>query len=360
MFSPNFLEDLRSRIPVSAVVGRRVRLVKAGREMKGLSPFNKERTPSFFVNDQKQFWHDFSSGKHGDVFRFVMETEGRTFPQAVEEIAALAGVSLPETYCSAVTTPSAPVQVDTARAKALEREHEQEVIERRRKALQLWRRSLPAEETIVANYLQARGYCGRIPATVRYLPRNGSYPSALIAAYGMTHEVEARDHNRRWEAELAKPLPMPSPNDPRAVPWEPGPWLPDSSPDSTLHVADADVVGVHLIKLKPDGSDRLREDEAKITIGLDITMPVVLAAPNDGLGLAIAEGIEDALIAHQETGLGAWAACSAGRLPKLADHIPRYIESITVLVDDNTAGRTHSRELAARAHARGLEVLMVG
>jgi DNA primase len=95
-FPPQFLDELRSRLPVSDVVGRRVKLRKAGREWKGLSPFNKERTPSFFVNDQKGFYHDFSSGKHGDIFRFVMETEGVDFPEAVERLAGLAGVAVPK------------------------------------------------------------------------------------------------------------------------------------------------------------------------------------------------------------------------------------------------------------------------
>src|SRR6202049_755438 len=90
------LDELRARLAVSEVVGKRVRLKKAGREWKGLSPFNKERRPSFFVNDAKRFWHDFSSGKHGDIFTFVMETEGVTFPEAVERLAVLAGLSLPQ------------------------------------------------------------------------------------------------------------------------------------------------------------------------------------------------------------------------------------------------------------------------
>ena len=69
---------------------------KAGREWKGLSPFNKEKTASFFVNDQKQAWFDFSSGKNGNIFDFVMETEGVSFPEAVERLAAMAGVALPK------------------------------------------------------------------------------------------------------------------------------------------------------------------------------------------------------------------------------------------------------------------------
>ncbi|WP_230534153.1 DNA primase [Microvirga roseola] len=94
-YPPQILEEIRARLPVSAVVGKRVRLKKAGREWKGLSPFNAEKTPSFYVNDQKQFYHCFSSGKHGDIFTFLMETEGLSFPEAVERLAGEAGVPLP-------------------------------------------------------------------------------------------------------------------------------------------------------------------------------------------------------------------------------------------------------------------------
>jgi DNA primase len=94
-FPASFLDDLRARLPVSEVVGRRVALKKAGREWKGLSPFNKEKTPSFFVNDQKAAWFDFSSGKNGNIFDFVMQTEGVNFPEAVERLASMAGVPLP-------------------------------------------------------------------------------------------------------------------------------------------------------------------------------------------------------------------------------------------------------------------------
>ena len=94
-FTPQFLDDLRARLPVSEVVGRRVKLKRAGREWKGLSPFQQEKSPSFTVNDQKGFYHDFSSGKHGDIISFLMETEGVGFTEAVERLAAMAGVSLP-------------------------------------------------------------------------------------------------------------------------------------------------------------------------------------------------------------------------------------------------------------------------
>jgi len=94
-FTPQFLEEIRARLPVSEVVGKRVRLKKAGKEYKGLSPFQQEKTPSFTVNDQKGFYHDFSSGKHGNIFDFVMETEGVSFPEAVERLASMAGLAVP-------------------------------------------------------------------------------------------------------------------------------------------------------------------------------------------------------------------------------------------------------------------------
>jgi DNA primase len=95
-FSDSFLDEIRARLPVSTVVSRRVPLKRTGREWKGLSPFNKEKTPSFTVNDQKGFYHCFSSGKHGDIFGFVMETEGLSFPEAVERLAGDAGLQMPK------------------------------------------------------------------------------------------------------------------------------------------------------------------------------------------------------------------------------------------------------------------------
>jgi DNA primase len=94
-FSDSFLDEIRARLPVSQVVSRRVPLKRAGREWKGLSPFNREKTPSFTVNDQKGFYHCFSSSKHGDIFTFLMETEGLSFPEAVERLAGEAGVPMP-------------------------------------------------------------------------------------------------------------------------------------------------------------------------------------------------------------------------------------------------------------------------
>ena len=95
-FSPHLLDEIRARLPVSQVVGRKVALKRKGREYAGLSPFKVEKTPSFFVNDQKGFYHCFASGEHGDIFTFLMKTEGVSFPEAVERLAQEAGVALPK------------------------------------------------------------------------------------------------------------------------------------------------------------------------------------------------------------------------------------------------------------------------
>jgi DNA primase len=94
-FPPSLLDEIRTRLPVSQVVARKVALKRAGREMRGLSPFKQERTPSFFVNDHKGSWFDFSSGQNGDIFKFLMLTEGLSFPEAVERLAEEAGLPVP-------------------------------------------------------------------------------------------------------------------------------------------------------------------------------------------------------------------------------------------------------------------------
>lgn len=94
-FPPSFLDELRHRLPVSQVVGRHVRLVRAGREHKGCCPFHKEKTPSFTINDDKGFFHCFGCGAHGDVVGFAMRHGNLSFPEAVESLAAQAGLTVP-------------------------------------------------------------------------------------------------------------------------------------------------------------------------------------------------------------------------------------------------------------------------
>ena len=94
--SSRFLDDLRERIGLAGVVGKRVRLTKKGREHSGLCPFHKEKSPSFTVNEEKGFYHCFGCGAHGSAFDFVMETEGLDFREAVAQLASEVGMDVPQ------------------------------------------------------------------------------------------------------------------------------------------------------------------------------------------------------------------------------------------------------------------------
>ena len=94
-FPPQFLDELRARIRLSDLIGRRVKLTRRGREFVGLCPFHSEKTPSFTVSDDKGFFHCFGCGAHGDVIGFTMQGAHLSFPDAVAQLAAEAGLEVP-------------------------------------------------------------------------------------------------------------------------------------------------------------------------------------------------------------------------------------------------------------------------
>jgi DNA primase len=95
-FPPGFLDELRSRISLSGLIGRRVKLVRRGREFAGLCPFHHEKTPSFYVVEDKSFFHCFGCGAHGDVIGFAMRADNLDFVEAIEKLAGEAGLAVPQ------------------------------------------------------------------------------------------------------------------------------------------------------------------------------------------------------------------------------------------------------------------------
>ena len=93
--SPAFLDELRARTTLSAVIAPTVKLLRAGREWKACCPFHNEKTPSFTVNDDKGFYHCFGCGAHGDAIRFLTDNRGMPFMDAVKELAGKAGLDVP-------------------------------------------------------------------------------------------------------------------------------------------------------------------------------------------------------------------------------------------------------------------------
>jgi hypothetical protein len=179
---------------------------------------------------------------------------------------------------------------------------------RRNLARWLWDGAVPIRGTPGERYFRSRGVRCQLPNTLRFRPARGKHPPAVVAAFG--------------------------------VPSEPQPGI--------LDAGNLTVQEIHITRLRPDGLGKIDDDDgpSKIMIGPGQGMPIVLAPVNDIGGLAIAEGIEDAASIHQATGLGAWAAGCANRLPALARAVPQYVTSVTIVVDDDDAGRRYSRELA--------------
>ncbi len=207
---------------------------------------------------------------------------------------------------------SSPSRKVDGSAKAVEskrRKLGQEAVERdqdyaarqRLKARSLWKGREPIQGSPAETYLrEARRYRGRLPATLGFLParKRGHHP-ALIAAFGLPVELE------------------------------PG----------SLSIDEEQVQGVLLTLLRPDGTAKAGTGRDKIMVGPSRGFPIALAPMNDLLGLAIAEGIENAASIHEATGLGAWAAGSASRIPTMAKIVPDHCEFITVAADDDEPGR---------------------
>lgn len=200
------------------------------------------------------------------------------------------------------------------KAEAVERERS-DADDRLSKARWIWSKHQPIVGSIAERYLRkARGYGGdRLPATLGFLPARGEHGPAMVAAFGFPEEPEPGE----------------------------------------LYLDFGALRGIHVTRLLPDGSNRERGDKAKITIGLVRGTPIVLAPVNDLGGLAITEGIEDG-VAVLATGLGVWVAGAAGFMPALAEHVPAYVETVTIYSHDDQAGQAGARALAQALQARGL------
>ena len=97
-FGRELVEEIKLRLKVSDVVSKKVKLKPRGKEFVGLSPFSNEKTPSFTVSDEKEFFHCFSSGEHGSIFDFVMKTENLNFKDAVKKLAQEVGISVEDSF----------------------------------------------------------------------------------------------------------------------------------------------------------------------------------------------------------------------------------------------------------------------
>ena len=137
------------------------------------------------------------------------------------------------------------------------------------------------------------------------------------------------------------------------IPAEPEPGV--------LSIAEDEIRGVHVTRLKADGSGKAGTQRDKFMLGPSSGWPIVLAPPNDLLAISVTEGIEDGLISFLASGRGVWVAGAAGRMPSLADKLPNHIEGVTIFAHDDQAGQRGAKALAAAlSHRDNLEIFIEG
>lgn len=300
MIAPDEIANARSLSCVQIIIDHGHLLRRMGNELIGPCP-RCGGTDRFAISLRKNLWHCRGCQKGGDSIALTMHLDGVPFQAAVERL---------------IGPPAGNSQV-IPQSSVGSKHREKDDADRTRRAQALWRRRQPGGDSPGTRYLQVRGYCGPIPATLGYLPayRSEQHP-ALIAAFGSADERE----------------------------------------QDVLAIRNINVKAVHLTFLQPDGSGKADAKPNKIMIGPVAGSPIVLAPMNDALGLAITEGIEDGLSIYAATRLGVWTAGSASLMPHLANLVPDYTDAVTIVADDDRAGRLHAPVLAARLRARGIHV----
>jgi hypothetical protein len=294
------------------IARRGIRLQGRGSERVGPCPVcgGHDR---FSINIKKQLWNCRGCGHGGDVIALVLHLDGHSFGEAVRLLTGHA-------------PPQKPLGGQSEHAGYMDRAEHKEAAgglpsddEPKCKAASwLWSIRKPVSESNAPGlYLRKRGYEGTFPATLGYLPPDGKHPPAMIATFGFADEPE------------------------------PGIIRPPEL-----------VTGVHLTRLTPEGR-KAPEDKPKIMLGPMSGLPIVLAPVNDGLGLAITEGIEDGLSVFEETGLGVWAAGSAGNMSKIAAALPSYVECATIFAHRDE-GMRFAKEAARLIAAMGVEFHIKG
>jgi hypothetical protein len=257
----------------------------------------------FSINLRKQVWNCRGCARGGrDAVALAMHVAGVDFLNAVELLVG----TLPNFGATFQGNPAEPIRVrvrECERTKKLSSVH------------LLWGKREPLEGSIAERYLrEVRGLAGPFPPTLAFLPARAQHVPTMIGAYGLATETEP----------------------------------------ACIQIASGVITAVHLTRLLPDGSGKMPGPLCKITYGLPIGSPIVLAPPNDLLSFVITEGIEDGLSLHEATRLGGWVAGSAAYMPALADVVPDYIDFVTISGHPDETGVKNARELSSRLMARGI------
>lgn len=319
-FPQSFLDQVKGSFRLSDYIGRSLQLKRAGREFVALSPFVKEKTPSFCVNDEKAFFHDFASGKHGDIIDWLVEHEGLTFVDAVKRLAHEAGLEVPERDARARQADDRRQYLERILGEAQNYFQGEIRAERGRTAREyLYGRGLtdrdierfgigyaPDSKTGLRDLLLARGY---------------SYDDSLAA--GVLALPEGGHHMDRYRHRITFPI-----SDVAGRPISFG-----------ARALDPTARAKYL-----NGPDTELFDKGRNLYGLDISRRILAA----GVGpLLVAEGYLD-VIACLRAGIAACAPMGTSLTEAQLELMWRYHREPTLCFDGDSAGR--------RAAARAIDL----
>ncbi len=288
------VDELKSSVPMSSVVGRGEKLVRAGREWKCCCPFHAERTPSFTVNDAMGFGHCFGCGWHGDIIRFVMDRQSCGFREAYHRLA----------------NDDLPTWTPAERAKA-QAEQRLEDLAKEQDARQFYKESVPIAGSPGDTYFRARGITIAMTEFVRF----GMVPS--------WRNPDTGEWGRKRPAVIC------------------------GAQDAT-----GAVVGIQRIFFKND-DPRLGKKDCKLSLGTirGSALRLAPAAPC----IIMAEGPEDGLSIVQEgPGLPVWVPFGTSMMPQVV--FPPVVRQVIIAGQNNTAGKVAANKAAIALGERGLEV----
>ncbi len=180
--APDFLDEIRARVGLGDVIARHVPLKRAGRELSGLCPFHNEKTPSFTVSEEKGFFHCFGCGAHGDVIGFAMRQEGLSFPEAIERLAAEAGLEVPKATPAEREAAKRAASLHDAMERAC-RFFEAELQSPRGAAARSYLAGRGIDEAIAARF--RLGYAPDSRTALRNAVMDAEHPEALLVEAGL-------------------------------------------------------------------------------------------------------------------------------------------------------------------------------
>jgi DNA primase len=324
-FPPSFLDELRTRVSLAALIGRRVRLTKRGREYSGLCPFHNEKTPSFTVNEDKGFFHCFGCGAHGDAITFAMRGESLSFPEAVERLAGEAGLEVPR------ASPE-----EAARFK------EQATLRDATEAACAWFESrLRASEGRAAlDYLRRRGLDDETIARFRlgYAPESGDALKRAVAARNIT------------EAQLLEVGLLKRPDDgrPPFAFFRDRVVFPIADRGGRVIAFGARALGDAQPKYL-NSPDTPLFDKGRTLYALSLARTAAAEAKSPGGEIVVAEGYMDVIALHQAGFANAVAPLGTALTEFQLDALWKVAEEPILCFDADAAGQRAAYRAALRA-----------